>query len=700
MYVADSSGTTVAAYPTENAQGESNLGINFSDRPYYKALQTTGRPVVTNVFRARSFLTDPVVVVAHPFTDANGAFAGFALAAVRIDTSLSRDRLGQLGGAEQVLVDGDGQVINGTFAYQPLDRFDLESAQTGQTVEYLTEHTARVFPDVEFALSRWDRSYLVVMQPVPESRWELYSFLPLSGLKQEVFSRYFWLLVWTLAALLFLAASLRLIVGKLNRPITELAAIDMTQPDLTTDRRLTRWLNSPIPEIRHLVTHLRDSGGRLVSLAFYDQLTGLPNRTLLLHRLTDLLDNPKTRSSTALLFLDLDGFKVINDSLGHDAGDQMLAAAAQRLSGSAPANATVARVGGDEFAVLLPACSEPEQQATIAERLLRAFDAPFDLDGSPVVVSPSIGVAQGEDSSNAKELLRCSDLAMYEAKRQGKHRFARYQPGLTTNAVARLEMEVELRRALDQGQFRLHYQPIFNLKTGGVLAMEALIRWQHPERGLIPPAAFLPLAEETGLILRMDLWVLQECCRQLQAWQQIAPGNPPLCINLNLSARQFQNARLSADITRIIAASGADPSRLELEITENAVMQDADATRATLKELKAAGLRIAVDDFGTGYSSLSYLKQFPLDTLKIDRTFLRDIVHDPDAKSIVRAMIGLARALDLKVVTEGIETREQLGVVRQLGAHGGQGYLFARPLEVSLASELLNRRDPHRQENE
>jgi diguanylate cyclase (GGDEF)-like protein len=420
----------------------------------------------------------------------------------------------------------------------------------------------------------------------------------------------------------------------------------------------------------------------LSRLAFYDTLTDLPNRALFLDRLDHALSRADRRHNiVGVLFLDLDNFKVVNDSLGHDVGDLLLKAVADRLRQSLRIGDTVARFGGDEFTILLEDLDHPDDAVATAERIVDVIRQPVLLESTEVVPSFSIGIVLGTPGDDhPDELLRNADLAMYRAKVNGKARFEIFDQSMNADAMERLELEADLRRALERQELRLHYQPIVSLETGQIRAVEALARWQHPRRGLISPLQFIPIAEETGLIIPLGRWVLEEACRQVRHWQLTHPEARDLLVSVNLSGRQFQNARLVDEVGQILRESGLAPDCLQLEITETAVMKDASAALDTLHQLKALGVKLAIDDFGTGYSSLSYLRQFPVDTLKIDRSFVDGLGRETQDTELVRSVIAMARSLSLAVTSEGIETTEQLAQLQELGCDRGQGFYFARPL--------------------
>jgi diguanylate cyclase (GGDEF)-like protein len=417
----------------------------------------------------------------------------------------------------------------------------------------------------------------------------------------------------------------------------------------------------------------------LYYLAHYDQLTKLPNRMLFLDRLTQAcLETTRKQTRIGLMFIDLDRFKQINDSLGHSVGDALLCAMARRLQGCAREVDTVARLGGDEFAYLMDGLDSSNDVHIVAQRIVEAMQAPFMIMGHELFVTASIGIAIcPDDGVDITQLLAKADAAMYDAKKSGRNGYRQYVPGLAMYSSERMIIEMDLRNAIDNDELRLFYQPQINLDSGQVIGVEALIRWRHPTRGFLSPAQFIEIAEQSGLIIPIGGWVLRAACRQIKEW--LDAGLPPLRMAVNVSALQFHQKDFVSLVKRAIEEHQIDPRLLELELTESIVMHNADAVLDTLKKLKGIGVLLVIDDFGTGFSSLSYLRRFPIDQLKIDQSFVRAIEKTPVNESIVRAIIALGQSLSLKIVAEGTETEAELAILRACQCDEAQGYFFLRP---------------------
>ncbi len=435
---------------------------------------------------------------------------------------------------------------------------------------------------------------------------------------------------------------------------------------------------------------LRDVGQiRRSYLAHYDVLTGLPNRQLFIERLGKaVVQAQRNRRSVAVVFLDLDRFKLVNDALGNQVGDALLRAAAGRLTAAVRESDAVCRLGGDEFGLLLDNLSGAAEAESLAQKILDDLEAPFQLEGHELFLTASIGITVcPADGDDAEELIKHADTAMYHAKEQGRNNWQFYRASLNAAVSERLSLENALRKALERRELLVYYQPQVEIGSEKIVGAEALLRWRHPELGLITPERFIHLAEESGLILPIGEWVLREACAQNMLWR--SRGLPTLRVAVNLSARQFHQPGLEEKVAQVLEETGLDANCLELELTESLLMQDAPAAVRTLGKLREMGVHLGVDDFGTGYSSLSYLKRFPIDRLKIDQSFVRDIGRDPDAGSIAEAVIALAHSLRMKAVAEGVEDEEQLTYLCSLNCDEVQGYFFSRPLPAELLEEFV-----------
>lgn len=440
------------------------------------------------------------------------------------------------------------------------------------------------------------------------------------------------------------------------------------------------------------ITNRKAIEERIIHEAFHDMLTGLPNRALFIEHLKKAIAHAERHDNYlyALLFLDLDHFKFINDSLGHTGGDEFLIATARRLETTLRPEDVVARMGGDEFTILLNDMKSISESTRVANRVHNSLGLPFHLNGRDVSTTTSIGIAlSNPEYKETEEVLRDADTAMYRAKALGRGRTEIFNPSMHESVVAQLKLERDLKLAVERDEFCLHYQPIMSLENNRLTGFEALIRWQHPERGLVPPNDFIPTAEETGLVLPIGNWVLYEACRQLRQWQHGWRGTPPLTINVNLSAKQFSQVELVQQIESVLERTGLDAHNLKLEITETALMEKAELATAMLGQLKVLGVKLHIDDFGTGFSSLSYLHRFPVDELKIDRLFVSRMGADDESSEIVKTIVQLAHNLGMEVTAEGVETVEQLAQLRALFCEYGQGYYFSRPVVAESAKLMV-----------
>jgi diguanylate cyclase (GGDEF)-like protein len=455
------------------------------------------------------------------------------------------------------------------------------------------------------------------------------------------------------------------------------------------DGRVIAIVHQPIADGGWVATHediteRRSFEARIAHMAHHDALTDLPNRALFNERLEQAIERVKRGDVIAVHLLDLDLFKNVNDTLGHAAGDKLLLAVADRLRVIVRKIDTVARMGGDEFAVVQAAIKQPSEAAWLAERVIAALSEPYDIDGHQIIIGASVGIAIGPtDGVDPGQLIRNADLALYRAKSAGRGAFHFFEAGMDVQMQVRRELENDMRNALSAGQFELHYQPVLNLESDEIVGVEALIRWHHPKRGMVSPGEFIPLAEETGFIVRLGEWIIRKACATAAAW----PSKVKIAVNL--SPAQFKSQGLVQTVMSALASSGLAASRLELEITENILLQDTTATLATLHRLRELGVHIAMDDFGTGYSSLRYLQSFPFDKIKIDRSFVRDITLSTGSLNIVRAVAAMAKGLGMTTTAEGVETQEQLDTIRSEGCTEMQGFLFSKPQPAHEMERLL-----------
>src|SRR5829696_4277192 len=502
-------------------------------------------------------------------------------------------------------------------------------------------------------------------------------------------------------AISYQSPSIERLLGYAPSDVTGRPFAELVHPDGTPQQFEVNYTNLLEDEhVGGIVLNCRDISERkafeeqLTHQAFHDPVTGLANRALFAERVRHAIARSRREQNRiAVVFLDLDDFKTINDSLGHAAGDQVLAEVAKRLATSVRASDTAARFGGDEFALLLEDIDGVDEAADTAERVLECLAVPMRVGHKELSLRCSIGISVvSEDApGGAEELIRDADAAMYRAKRDGKGSYRMFEPEMHQGVLARLELRTDLQRAIATEQLELHYQPVVRLDNGGICGVEALLRWRHPERGMIPPEQFIPLAEETGLIIPIGRWVLREGCRQARRMRDALPRDAALTMSINLSVKQLQHSDVIADVGDAVREAGIDPSALTLEITETVLMADTDLAVTRLRELKALGVNLALDDFGTGYSSLSYLSRFPVDILKMDRSFLRDGAT-PETSALTSAVLALGTTLSLRVVAEGIEILEQRNSLRDLGCEFGQGFFFAHPMDADATLEHLAER--------
>jgi diguanylate cyclase (GGDEF)-like protein len=566
-----------------------------------------------------------------------------------------------------------------------LEKILERNVASGQTLDAMVEDSfARVGTVSTIAVARWMAGEPPeVAREVGKESWQIFGQLAVqrAAALNEVTKR---CLRWCDAASEVVresAASLE------TPPETLLQALAMLQRSLNVT--LVRMCESFDSERKLADEQLEHRQEELAFLATHDPLTGLPNRTLILDRVEQMLARSRRKQTpVAALFVDLDNFKSINDTLGHEVGDELLRAVAARLDGVVRATDAFGRLGGDEFVVVSEELSLSAGPELIAERLIEALKEPFKLgsdEGTRLTVTASIGIASGDRTAPA-DLLRDADIAMYRAKWDGKNRFVVFETGMQDAVQTRMELEMDLRVALENEEFSLVYQPTFDLSDMSPTGVEALIRWNSPTRGTVQPDDFIPLLEETGLITQIGKWVLEEACRQGAAWR--AAGHM-IGMAVNVSARQLDTDQLIGDIESALSGSGLDPGALTIEITETTLMRNADETARRLNTIKELGVRIAIDDFGTGYSSLAHLQKFPVDALKIDRSFISGLTNKGEGEALIHTLVQLGKALSIETLAEGIEQTQELSLLRDERCDSGQGFLFARPLDVAATEEFL-----------
>ena len=482
------------------------------------------------------------------------------------------------------------------------------------------------------------------------------------------------------------AKKIRMLRGSNHVPILIVTALDDEKSiERAFDSGATDYIPKPIhfAVMRQRISRLLKASRAEVhvrELAYNDSLTGLPNRTMFIDSMKKLIDKVRPRHEMlAVMFLDLDRFKYVNDSLGHNVGDMLLKAVAERIVSCVRSADTVARLGGDEFTLVLDGIEDRNVVANIAEKICRKVGEPYSFLGKDIYVTASIGISMHpQDGDNIEVLMKRADTAMFRAKEHGGS-YLFYEKEMEAIVTNKVEIEQDLRQSLERDELEVYYQPKLDLKTSRVYGMEALVRWNHPERGQVAPGDFVPLAEETGLISEVGLWVLISSCVQVQTW--IDKGYQPMPVSVNLSGRQLENSDIIAQVAHVLARTGLRPELLELELTESILMKRPEEVISILQQLKAMGVKLSIDDFGTGYSSLNYLRKFPIDLLKIDRAFVRDITNNKEDRLIVQSVIALAKSLDLKVLAEGVETREQEDVLRKEGCDYVQGFYIGRPIK-------------------
>ncbi len=682
VYVANAQGVIVA----EQITLKGRLGGDIKGSSYFMQTMKTGKPWISEP-RLGQVADKPIVFMTAPVRDATGRAVGVLSAAMYPSDSnlfgqLEATKLGKTG-YFFVMSPQDKLIVSASDQKRVMQPLPAKGLNT-----LLDRRVAEGYEGPGVSFNSLGIETFTVSRGMKTTGWFVLAgvttaeaFAPVATLKRQI---YFAALLLTVVMVLVL----RHILGRQWAPIEETGM---------RIRRMTEGKEpfAPIPIVRQdeigalvddfnqLIVWRKVAEHQMEYLAHHDTLTGLPNRALVQDRFEQARAYAdRAAYKVALLFLDLDSFKTINDSLGHTVGDALLRQIAMRLAECVRDSDTISRQGGDEFLIVLPALQSPDDTAPVLAKLLERLRQPVLVEGHELSTSVSIGIAiYPDDGADFDTLLKKSDTAMYRAKDAGRNTYRYFDEQMNVEAVEHLALRNDLRRALERGEFVLHYQPQIDLASGQVVGTEALIRWNHPDRGLVPPGRFIPVAEESGLIIPLSEWVMGEACRQAMRWRQA--GLPDLLMAVNLSAVQFRRGDVEQTVVNALEASGLNPQHLELELTESTLIHETESVLATVQRLKQQGVRFSIDDFGTGYSSLSYLKRFAIDKLKIDQSFIRDLAVDSDDAAIVRAIIQMAHSLGLKTLAEGVETADMLARLRVFGCDEVQGYHFARPMPAA-----------------
>jgi len=694
-YIADAEATAITFYPEINPKGKYMIGTNFNYRPYYKEVKRTHKHTFTKVFVAK-FALKPVVGIAVPAVK-NGEFIGYAYCGLKLDRLETITRKFSLKeGIYITLVDRHGKIITSNFKdIKPLQDFkpgELYLSSAGLMMEEKqTKHAETLQVD------RLYHSFFYKKDKLREDTgWSIVMEVSMKPYMDELLSKLNvnFLSIYLFAFLSFLMA--RFLTRVSTKPIKRLAdTIDVLtnniekRPEVSLPHTNLEEVNKLTKSFEFMARKAINYLEELKKMAYYDPLTGLPNRTLLRDRIENAIRYARrNRSKVAVLFIDLDYFKTVNDTMGHEVGDRILVQVAKRLNSVFRETDTVARFGGDEFVAVIPDVKDIKDVVQVAERILSLFSTPFEANGEDVYLSASVGIALYPDNGETPtELIKNADMAMYKAKEEGKNNFSFFTEDMNNKAIEILSVKNKLHKALERGEFLLYYQPIYDLRNSSVVGLEALLRWEDPERGLVSPAKFIPILEELGLVKEVGTWVMMETFKRSKYW-----GNKyGIYISVNISPRQFMDKNFVKRVLQIASDANASNEHIVLEITETSLMKNPEESVAVLKRLRAKGFRVAVDDFGTGYSSLAYLKRLPIDIIKVDMTFTQGMVKSNVDRSIVKAVVGLSKSLGLKSLAEGVETVEQVEILKELGCDLAQGYLFGKPMREEEAEALIRK---------
>lgn len=694
LYVADKNGTAVAFYPESTTSGKATIGLNFEDREYYRMVKRYMKPYISSVFVTSIVVNRPVVTITSPIID-GGDFIGFVNGTLNLEVFnriIKEDKI------SVHLIDSNRRVIYSNDPnYNILDHFETlpENLFEGE-VEYKESTNKNERVDVRLEQSK----YILKYSLDDGITWQLVAEANVGSFIKPVFVFYIKMLLITLLSIVLAFVLSLLISYRLMDPLKKLANVTSNLPAKIIKQKEIQWPGIKFTEFKKLMQNfsdmadvlgnvfieMKENQAELEFIALYDQLTGLRNRTSFFKRLEKLVEG---NESFALFYLDLDRFKFINDTLGHDVGDLLLKEVAKRLTNICDTKEGIARLSGDEFAILLPNLKNVGQAKKLAKKIIKEIVRPFIISENECVVTVSIGISLfPEDGDCADLLIKHADIAMYHAKDLGKNNYQLYSDEMNLELTRKMELEKDLRTAINERQFFLVYQPQINIHTEKVSGVEALIRWEHPTLGFIPPVNFISLAEETGLIIPIGEQVLKEACMQMKSWH--IAGYPHMPISINISVRQFLHEKFMDKITEILETTGLAPEYLKLEITESIAMQSGKVID-DLKQLREIGIKIAIDDFGIGYSSLNYLKILPVDSIKLDKAFIDDVVKNNYDATIVESVIKVAKSLNLSVIAEGVEDKAQLSFLKEKGCDKVQGFIYSPPLSASEMEEYLRK---------
>ncbi len=690
-YIADEGATALTFYPEVNPKGKYMIGTNFNYRPYYQEVKRTQRYTFTKVFVAK-FALKPVVGIAVPAVK-EGRFLGYAYCGLRLDRLIRVAKDFSLKeGVYVTFLDREGRVIASSMpGVKPMDRFVRGEIERVEGLFLEVKKKDKIHFNIEKYLNsffykesrlRDDIGWLAVLEVSPAPY--------LSSLFSELSVNFSAMYLFTLIS--FLIA--RFVTLMSAEPVRKLSEImDMLTRTIERHPRID-LPNTNIEEIKKLSDSFEEMAIKAIDymdslkkMAYYDPLTELPNRALLNEKIKEAMAFAnRMGTKVAILFIDLDYFKTVNDTLGHEIGDRILVQVANRLRSAFRETDTVARFGGDEFVAVVPNVREVHEIIELAERVLRLFDTPFQANEEDIYLSASVGITLYPDNGKSpSELIKSADMAMYRAKEEGKRGFAFFTENMDREAQNILTMKNRLHKALEREEFLLYYQPIYSLGNLELVGLEALLRWKDPEDGIIPPAKFMPVLEELGMIREVGRWVMEKAFYKSREWGE----RYGVYISVNVSPRQFSDRKFVNSVFELADKTKAQPHHLILEITEASLMKDPEESVNILKSLKAKGFSVAIDDFGTGYSSLSYLRKLPIDIIKIDMTFVQNIVESRVDRAIVESIVRLSRFLGLRTVAEGVEARKQAKILEEIGCDYAQGYLFGRPMPEEEAENLL-----------